>query len=659
MKRNLFALTLRNKLIIAFTVILLVPSLTIGWFSYQTAKAQIEKRMNMTVNENVRVSDEMLSSYIESITTDIDFLSRTLKLNANQPTSVAELLPQMDVFQKVHAQVETAYVGTSKGEMLLSPQQELPKDFDPRTRPWYETAMQSDGKVVITAPYINATDGKIVVTIAKSIPNGAGVVGVDLNLEALSKQIESIKIGKDGYVSIADTTKKFLIHPHSQPGAAVPDDIAAQMYGAQKASFTFEEKGITMREVVTTNKLTGWKLAGTFSVNEIDKDASTILNQTLLVVLVCLVIGAALIYIIIRAIVQPIRALIKVSEQVSEGDLTVSLDVSGAQKDEITKLSKSFNAMIVSLKSLLTEVNETSHQLAASSEQLSASSDQTSVATQFIAENIQQMAIGSETQVESVKVGSASVGEMSRGVEEIAANAQSVTDVAVQTSHISAEGNSAIETAITQMQSIERTFEELSQVITDLTQQSAEISQMVNLIQDISTQTNLLSLNASIEAARAGEHGRGFAVVAQEVKKLAEQAAASSKSVIELVQSMQGGTERAVESMNATSVEVTAGIAVISRAGALFKQIQGSVLAVEAQLKEVSQVSQQISNDGHETVNAINTISGVVQETALATQNVSAAAQQQLASMEEIAASAAFLTKMAEDLQQRVERFKL
>ncbi|AZN38271.1 methyl-accepting chemotaxis protein [Paenibacillus albus] len=659
MKRNLFTLTLRNKLIIAFTVILLVPSLTIGWFSYQTAKSQIESRMNMTVTENVRVLDEMLTGYIQPITTDVDYLSQTFKLDAGQPTAAADLQTLIAAFQKVHTQVDTAYLGTSKGEMLLSPQQELPADFDPRTRPWYESAMKANGQIVITEPYINATDGKVVVTIAKSTPNGAGVVGVDLNLEALSTQIESVKIGKEGYASIADNSKTFLIHPHQQPGTKVPDEIAGPMYAEQTAFFTFDEKSSKMRESVTTNKLTGWKLAGTFSVNEIDKDASKILNQTMLVVVICLLVGTALIYIIIRAIVRPIRALIHVSEQVSNGDLTVSLDVSGAKKDEITKLSTSFNTMIVSLKTLLAEVNETSHQLAASSEQLSASSDQTSMATQFIAENIQQMASGSEKQVESVRIGSTSVGEMSRGVEEIAANAQLVTEVAVQTSHISAEGNAAIETAITQMQSIERTFEELSQVITGLTQQSAEIGQMVNMIQDISTQTNLLSLNASIEAARAGEHGRGFAVVAQEVKKLAEQTAVSSKSVIELVESMQGGTERAVHSMNATSVEVTAGIAVISRAGALFKQIQGSVLEVEAQIKEVSQVSQRISSDGHETVTAINSISGIAQESALATQNVSAAAQQQLASMEEIAASAAFLTKMAEDLQLRVERFKL
>ncbi|WP_091223395.1 methyl-accepting chemotaxis protein [Paenibacillus sp. BC26] len=654
MKRNLFALTLRNKLILAFTAILLIPSLAIGWFSYGTAKDQIEERMNATVNENVRVLDQMLTGYVEPIRRDVDFLSQSL--SAADPV---DLRGKLEKFGKLHPEIDNTFVGTATGEMLLTPKQELPEDFDPRTRPWYEQAMKQNGQIIVTAPYVNATDGKIVVTIAKSAPDHSFVIGVDLNLGALSKQIQMVKIGKDGYVTISGADKTYLIHPKAQPGAPVPTAIALPMYAADSAFFTYEEKGQTMKESVITNTMTGWKLAGTFSVDEINEDAAAILYQTIFVIVICMVVGAALIYFIIRSIVAPIRRLITVSKQISGGDLTVAIDTSHGNNDEISQLGTSFNDMIHSLKTLLTEVNETSHQLAASSEQLSASSDQTSVATQFIAENIQLMAVGAEKQVNSVKLGSSSVDEMSKGVEEIASNAQQVTEVAVQTSHISAEGNEAIQTAVAQMQSIERTFEHLSQVITNLSVQSVEISQMVGMIQEISNQTNLLSLNASIEAARAGEHGRGFAVVAQEVKKLAEQTALSSKGVIEVVQSMQSSTHMAVESMQATSVEVTEGIAVISRAGVLFKQIQGSVLEVESQIKEVTYVSQQISNDGRETVAAIGAISEVVEENAMAAQNVSAAAQQQLASMEEIAASAAFLTKMAEDLQERVDRFKL
>ncbi|WP_308636379.1 methyl-accepting chemotaxis protein [Paenibacillus silvisoli] len=651
--KRFFSLTLRNKLILAFTAILLVPSLAIGWFSYGTAKDQIEQRMNNTVGENVRVLDQMLSGYIEPIRKDVDYLAQSLTA-AN-----ADMLGNLERFGDIHPEIDTTFVGTAKGEMLLSPLQELPKDFDPRKRPWYEEAMKQTGQIIVTPPYVNATDGKIVVTIAKAAPDRSFVIGVDLNLDALSKQVQMVKIGKRGYVTISGMDQTYLIHPTLKPGTPVPDFIATPMYEADTAAFEYEDNGQAMKESVITNGLTGWKLAGTFSVDEINEDAAAILYETVLVIVICMVIGAAMIFFIIRSIVKPVRRLIAVSQRVSGGDLTVSIDNSYGNNDEIAQLGASFNEMILSLKTLLTEVNETSHQLAASSEQLSASSDQTSVATQFIAENIQQMAIGADKQVSSVQIGSDSVGGMSKGIEEIAANAQQVSDMAVQTSHISAEGGDAIQTAVAQMQSIERTFEQLAGVINGLSVQSAEIGQMIGMIQAISTQTNLLSLNASIEAARAGEHGKGFAIVAQEVKKLAEQTAHSSKGVIEVVQSMQDGTQQAVQSMQATSAEVTAGISVISRAGVLFKQIQGSVLEVESQIKEVTQVSQQISADGRETVAAIGTISEVVEQNAMATQNVSAAAQQQLASMEKIAASAAFLTRMAEDLQLRVDRFKL
>lgn len=165
-------------------------------------------------------------------------------------------------------------------------------------------------------------------------------------------------------------------------------------------------------------------------------------------------------------------------------------------------------------------------------------------------------------------------------------------------------------------------------------------------------------MNASIEAARAGEHGRGFQVVAKEVKKLSEQTARSSNQIIYMIQIIQTESQQAVKSMDETYTEVTGGITIMNRAGELFRQIQHSVVELEAQIQTVSASSQQLSSGAEQTIMAMDTIFNVVEKSASATHNVSAAAQEQLASMEEIAASSESLSKMAIELQEINEKFK-
>jgi methyl-accepting chemotaxis protein len=248
---------------------------------------------------------------------------------------------------------------------------------------------------------------------------------------------------------------------------------------------------------------------------------------------------------------------------------------------------------------------------------------------------------------------------MSKGVQGIAASSQEVSERAVQATRISKEGSLTIHNAVTQMSSIQVTVENLSLVIKRLTNQSNEIGNIVSLISEISAQTNLLSLNASIEAARAGEHGRGFAVVAQEVKKLSEQTADSTKQIMSMIKTIQTEAQQAVASMEITFSEVTGGIQVMNRAGELFSQIQLSIEDVEKQIQEVSIASKQVLNGADQAAQAMGTISAIVEVSAAATHNVSSAAEEQLASMEEIAASSEALSKMAIELQEMNEKFKM
>lgn len=653
-----FRMSLQSKLVISFAAILLIPCLTLGWFAYETSKDKAEQQIMEATIENVHSLNKLIDEYIEPIQKDVDYLAESLpnkltSTNSGEPT-IKSLIAK---FQAVHPELDSTYVGTSEGVMILNPEATLPEGFDPRKRPWYENAQKNKGKTIITDPYLNATNGEIVITLARMMADGSKVIGVDLNMTEFAKEVLKVKIGENGYMSIVDKSKTFLVHPTIKAGTPVPVYISQPMFTAEEATFQFQQNEQAMRSVFVTNRLTGWKLTGTISLQEIMEEASSILRNTLYIVLIAMIVGAVLIYFIIHSIIVPVKSLITVSQQVSEGNLCVRVNETMA-KDEISELGRTFNKMIDSLKSILMEVSEKSSMLAASSEQLTASSEQTSNATHFIAENIGQMAEGAEKQVGTVKQGARIVDEMSKDVLEIASSAQAVSDKAAQATQISMEGNVTIQTAVAQMNSIKGTVESLSHVIQNLMKQSNQIEGIVSLIGDISSQTNLLSLNASIEAARAGEHGRGFQVVAREVKKLSEQTARSSNQIIDMIQIIQIESQQAVKSMDETYTEVTGGITIMNRAGELFRQIQDSVVELEEQIQAVSASSQQLSSGAEQTIMAMDTIFNVVEKSASATHNVSAAAQEQLASMEEIAASSESLSKMAIELQEINEKFK-
>ena len=181
----------------------------------------------------------------------------------------------------------------------------------------------------------------------------------------------------------------------------------------------------------------------------------------------------------------------------------------------------------------------------------------------------------------------------------------------------------------------------------------------MDTIAGIAGQTNLLALNAAIEAARAGEQGRGFAVVAEEVRKLAEQSQEAAKKIAELIGEIQGDTDKAVVAMNDGTREVKTGAEVVNAAGVAFQEISGLVTQVSSQVKEISAAIQQMASGSQQIVDSVKRIDGLSKTSAGEAQSVSAATEEQLASMEEIAGSSEALSKLAQDLQAAVAKFRI
>lgn len=371
------------------------------------------------------------------------------------------------------------------------------------------------------------------------------------------------------------------------------------------------------------------------------------------------IVGIITAFLIIRSIIKPLQLMNSRLKEISEGEGDLTQHIAVSTKDELGEMATSFNLMIDKLRELVRQVAINAEQVAAASQQLSASSEETTRATEQIASNLQEVAVGTDRQVKSVKETSNTIMALSTSVGQISSSSEIVNNTTILASEKANEGNTVVTTVVSQMNDINDTVKNLSERVITLGARSREINKIIGAITGIAEQTNLLALNAAIEAARAGEHGKGFAVVADEVRKLAEQSAVSAQQISQLITTIQSDTEQTVLSMEDTTTKVADGIKLVHDAGSTFQQIQQAVLEVSSQIQEVTAAVQELSSGSEQIVQSVSLIAEASDVAAAGTQSMSAATEEQLAAMEEIAASSSSLSKMAEELQEIVGKFKV
>ena len=205
-----------------------------------------------------------------------------------------------------------------------------------------------------------------------------------------------------------------------------------------------------------------------------------------------------------------------------------------------------------------------------------------------LAGTIDMIVRGSQNQLASVAEANTLVARVAGSAEQMCATATNAAGGAREAEGTAQSGAQMVERTVERMQRIKSTVDEAAAEITRLGERSAEIGNIVAVIDDIAAQTNLLALNAAIEAARAGEQGRGFAVVADEVRKLAERVAGATKEISGLIQGMQRSVDSSVKVMAQGAQETDQGAEAAAEAGLALQQILTAVQGVNAQVQEIA-----------------------------------------------------------------------
>lgn len=397
------------------------------------------------------------------------------------------------------------------------------------------------------------------------------------------------------------------------------------------------------------------------TVKELEtKQEDQLSKQTLFVFLTGIVIVLLAVYIFIGlflAIKNSVRQLETSTKAVADGDLTTTISLN--TRDEMHRIEVSFNEMVGSLNGLVKEISTSAESLAASSEELNASAEETTASVEHVTSSVSEMTNNVEVQTTGINGTTEALDEMSTGIERIAENSNRVSQLTREAMDYAQDGNHSVEQSMNQMATIQQTVEHSSAMIRDLNNRSKEIDSIISVITNISDQTNLLALNAAIEAARAGEHGKGFAVVADEVRKLAEQSRESATQIAGLIQAIQKDTINSVTIMERVNQDVAVGIETTEDTAHKFARILHSMETLSPEMEEISSTAIEFSAQTEQIVATMNEMKIVADRNLAASTGVASSTEEQLATMEEITASAMTLSEMADTLQQLVIRFKL
>ena len=325
------------------------------------------------------------------------------------------------------------------------------------------------------------------------------------------------------------------------------------------------------------------------------------------------------------------EAILRLLNEISglaEGDLTVQATVSN---DFTGAIAEHINHVVSALRNLVNTINDTVVQV---------SSAATETQTTAI-----HLADATDHQAHQISTVVTAINEMAISIEDVSSNARNssrVAKISVDTAH---DGVSAVHDSINGMEHIREQIQETSKRIKRLGESSLEISEIVELINDLTDQTNILALNAAIQAAMAGDAGRGFAVVADEVQRLAERSTDATKQIEALVKTIQSDTNEAIASMERSTSEVVSGTKLAKTAGE-------TLTKVESVSSELNDLSHNISVAASQQSNAANNISetmNVIQD--LTTQTA--------AGTSETSASISNLADLAHGLRSSVAGFKL
>ena len=499
--------------------------------------------------------------------------------------------------------------------------------------------------------------------IIHKIPKGTGYMIIDLNRQQMEAIVSELNVGEGG---IAAYVTKDGTEIYGNKDSV--EDGKQYFYGQDYYKKVMESEETVGQEAVTYDgeeymflmaKIGDTQSAICCLVPQavIQEQASEIKTVTILLVIISIIISGFIGVMVARGISKTIASILKQIKKVSSGDLTVQVHTN--RKDEFAVLATGISDMIAHTKELIQHVESVSTELTNISEEVISSSEEFLKSSKGIQNSVSEIEIGTTNQAEHSVKCLEEMDNLSKRIQIVGDNTHKISDIATDTDHSIQTGMQSMKTLNAKSHSTAQITNVVIESIQNLEKQSRSIGKIVGAINDIASETNLLSLNASIEAARAGEAGKGFSVVASQIRKLADQSMESANEIQKIIEEIVKNTKNAVETAQEADTIVQEQQVAVDDTTQAFRTMQKQMGVLMGELEGILKGVNDMEQTRSVTLMAIQEISAVAEQTAASTADVSNVVTAQLEGVEELSQNSERLSASAEELGQAINQFTI
>ncbi|MDO6354753.1 methyl-accepting chemotaxis protein [Caloramator sp. CAR-1] len=394
---------------------------------------------------------------------------------------------------------------------------------------------------------------------------------------------------------------------------------------------------------------------------KIDKLVMPVVKALVLFTLALVVVLSILIMIFMdRIIINPLQSTKQILDVIAKGDLTVNIEERYLKRrDEIGEISKAIASLKQSLVGIISKINENANSVKTSSRELVSVAEEMAVSSEQVSSSISQVATATEN--ENLEVAQVvrlfeSFGEK---IDKMYSKLKEVKEGAEDTSYKANEGKDELDGLLRAINGIKQSFEVVTTKLQTLSSSFNQIENIVDIINNISEQTNLLALNAAIEAARAGEAGRGFAVVADEVRKLAEESKKFSDEIRNIIRGLGEEAKDVYSAAEEVDKFINEQITTVDRTAEKFEGIIHSIQNTVPLIEDAYVFLNETVSDKDGVLSSVENLSAIIQETSASVEEISATSEEMSSLSSKVADSAQNLSNMMDALVEDVKQFKL
>ena len=699
--------SLSVKLIAAFMVAILGSVLICALLTHSKVKSVLNSNMHLTSEQTLSSAMTSLQTYEKTISLPVDLLTRkdSIKQLLIEPENYDKYIDNVNdelvaACKVVNGSVR-AYYALNDGRTITGwvkyeadgskTAMNTVENKDLSGKEWYTACQGRKAKVnsifsYITAPYTDEETGEQIITVCQEVKYKdvvQGVVAMDIEASALADYVENIRLLNTGFVMLVDEQGNIMVDSESNTFAdgTVADleffaplteeldnleEQKAQLEESEdpaaddivlQASYNMRAEGRNCAITAMTDRVTGWRMIGCINDQENQKNLININIGTLAAGMIGLVFGCVIAVVTAFSFNREIKKLQNATHRVAGGDFSEKIKVT--RSDEFGVLETNFNGMMDDVSGLIHAVEDKSNHILEVAGGISEVAGNTKTTIEQVTQAIDSVAQGAVKQAESTQEANTQVEHLKNSLDETKEYVSGMNGMTEKANEVSTEGIESVKDLIEKSGKTAEKSKVSLEVMNEMVESIDKIFYISDTIADITSQTNLLSLNASIEAARAGEMGKGFAVVADEILKLADESKESTDEIKKIITEITEKSKLVEATMQENEVLQSEQQEAINRTEEIFGEIMKQIEMLGSGMERINTLNENMSANKDLVVDKMGTIASVSEQSAAATEEVNASTEQVNVTMAEISEHTGTLQAIAKDLMETINRFKL